>query len=127
MKLKFRRLPGRFAVCRLPADAVIPEWSLNGLLSSITRTGDELSIVCGVENIPPEHVPAAAWICLKLEGPFSLAQVGILASFIDPLRDGSVPILAISTYDTDYVLVGEEFSQAALAALRMVGHELVAN
>ena len=127
MKLKFRRLPGRSAVCRWPADAAIPEWSLNGWLSSITRTGDELSIVCGVENIPPEHVPEAAWICLKLEGPFSLSQVGILASFIDPLRDGSVPILAISTYDTDYVLVGEEFSQAALAALRMVGHELVAN
>src|SRR5215470_18059651 len=117
MKLKFRRLPGRSAVCRWPADAAIPEWSLNGLPSSITRTRDELSIVCGVENIPPEQVPEAAWICLMREGPFALSQGGILASFIDPLRYSIVPIFARSTYDSNTVLVREEFSQAALATL----------
>jgi hypothetical protein len=125
MKLKFRPLPGRLAVCRFPPDAAVPEWCWKGALSSITRAGEQLSIVCSAESVPAEHTPEVTWICLKLEGTFSFSQVGILASFIDPLRDASVPIFAISTYATDYVLVKEEFSGAALEALRAAGHELV--
>jgi uncharacterized protein len=74
-----------------------------------------------------DHTPEVVWICLKLDGPFSFSQVGILASFIDPLGDAGVPIFAISTYDADYVLVREEFRQTALDALRTAGHELITN
>jgi uncharacterized protein len=126
--LKFRWLPGPFAVCQLPADAPLPEWVTSGPFVSITRSEDELSIVCPSENVPfgpagnvkVEH----GWICFKLEGPFPFAQTGVLASFIDPLAERGVPIFAISTYDTDYVLVQESYSGLAQGALRDAGHEL---
>ena len=127
-KLKFRRLPGRFAVCQLPADAPVPDWATSGAFVSITRSEDELSIVCPGDNVPAgpagnvkaEH----GWMCFKLEGPFPFAQTGVLASFIDPLAEQGVPIFAISTYDTDYVLVQESYAAIALATLRGAGHEL---
>ena len=64
------------------------------------------------------------WICLKLEGPFLFSQTGVLLSFIEPLSSNGVPIFAISTYDTDYVLVQEEFAGMAIDALQHAGHEL---
>ena len=64
------------------------------------------------------------WSCLKLEGPFPLSETGVLLSFIQPLSSNGVPIFAISTYDTDYVLIQEEWATMAIDALRQAGHEL---
>ncbi len=115
-------LPGRFVICRFSADATVPEWAQRGGFTSITRAADELSIVCPAENLPPEHKPEPRWICLKLAGPFAFTETGILASFIDPLARARVGIFAISTFDTDYVLVQEQFSEKALAVLTDAGH-----
>lgn len=123
-QLKFRQIAGQFAVCRLPANAAPPAWAVAGNFISITRTADELSIVCPLQDVPAEHRPEVPWVCFKLEGPFDFLQVGILASFIAPLAENGVPIFAISTYDTDYVLVREDLAGAALGALQEAGHEL---
>jgi len=123
LKLKFRWVRGSFAVCRLAPNAQLPEWSLTGPFTSVTRTTDELSIVCGVESVPKEHTPEVPWICLKLEGPFSFTQTGVLASFIEPLT--AIPIFVVSTYDTDYVLVREDFTGFTLSTLQEAGHELI--
>src|SRR5438094_5030298 len=124
MKLKFRFLLGKFGVCRLPANAAIPAWSQTGPLSSITRTNQELSVVCPEESVPPQQACEGGWICLKLEGPFSFSEVGILAAFIDPLRDEGAPIFAISTYNTDYGLVRAEVGRTAQDGPREAGQEL---
>ncbi len=112
-------------MCRLSAGAKIPAWAWSGSFSSVTRTEDELSIVCAAESVPVEHQPKSPWVCFKVEGPFSFSEVGILASVIDPLAEKKVPIFAISTFDTDYVLVGEEHAEIALQALRDAGHEFL--
>jgi|ERR1700689_3789673 hypothetical protein len=122
--LKFRQLPGPYAIVRLAANVLIPDWAAQGDFASITRTEDELSIVCPADNVPPDVDPGPRWICLKLEGPFPFSQTGVLLSFIEPLSNSGIPIFAISTYDTDYVLVQEEFAGAALNALQAAGHEL---
>jgi len=122
--LKFRLLPGPYAIVRLAADAMVPEWATKGDLTSVTRTSDELSLVCLADAVPKGIDPGPRWICFKLEGPFSFSQTGILLSFIKPLSNSGVPIFAISTYDTDYVLVQEEFAGAAFNALQAAGHEL---
>ncbi len=124
-QLKFRWLPGPYAVVRLPPDAAIPTWATKGEFTSITRTADELSIVCSADNLPTDVHSPHRWICLKLEGPFPFSQTGVLLSFIEPLSNSSIPIFAISTYDTDYVLVQEEFAGVTLEALRTAEHELV--
>ncbi|MGA8150179.1 MAG: ACT domain-containing protein [Terriglobales bacterium] len=123
-KLQFRRLPGGFAVCRLPPDAAVPVWA-DGTFTSITRTTNELSIVCPLEQVPADHKPDIRWCCFQLAGPFAFSQVGILASLIDPLAASGIPIFAISTYDTDYVLVGEEFAERAVECLKAAGHQLI--
>src|SRR5271170_7736714 len=108
-KLQFRRLPGTYAICRLPPDAPLPAWAERGTFTSITRTAEELSIVCPLESVPAEHRTGIRWCCFQLVGPFAFSQVGILASFLTPLAASGIPIFAISTYDTDHVLVSEEF------------------
>lgn len=123
-KLKFRCLTGFFAIVRLAPDALVPAWAIAGGFTSITRTADELSVVCPAESIPPEVHSPQRWICLKLEGPFPFSQTGVLLSFIEPLSANNIPIFAISTYDTDYVFIQEEFAWS-LDLLRDAGHERV--
>lgn len=122
-ELKFRWLTGLYAVVRLACDANVPEWATIGEFTSITRTADELSVVCPAGNLPPEVRSPHHWICLKLEGPFAFSQTGVLLSFIEPLSCNDIPIFAISTYDTDYVLIQEDFSWA-IDVLQRAGHEL---
>ncbi len=122
--LKYRWLSGPYAIVRLAPDAPVPDWATKGEFTSITRTAEELSIVCPADNLPPDVNSPHHWICLKLEGPFPFSQTGILLSFIQPLSNNGVPIFAISTYDTDYVLIQEEHVGQAMEALREAGHEL---
>jgi uncharacterized protein len=129
-QLKFRQLSGAYAVIHLAPDAPVPVWvsssnSTNGDFISITRTADELSVVCPTANLPPDVHSPHLWICLKLEGPFPFSLTGVLLSFIEPLSTNAIPIFAISTYDTDYVLIQEDFVGAALGFLQQAGHELV--
>ena len=123
-QLKFRQLPGHYAIVRLAPDAPVPAWATRGEFTSITRTADELSIVCPADNLPPDVHSPHRWICLKLEGPFRFSQTGVLLSFIEPLSTNDIPIFAISTYDTDYVLIPEEHARA-LDVLREAGHDLL--
>jgi len=124
-RLKFRQLPGPYAIVRLAPNAPVPAWATKGEFTSITRTQDELSIICPADNLPPDVQSAHHWICFKLEGPFAFSQTGILLSFIEPLSNNGVPIFAISTYDTDYVLIQEEFDAVTLDTLRSAGHGLL--
>ena len=123
--LKFSFVPGNFAVCRLSAGSPVPAWSLQGSFFAIAGTSEELSVVCLAEFVPEGVQQDAGWICLKLAGPFPFSTTGILASFIQPLSDNGVPIFAISTFDTDYVLIKEDFAGAALDVLQAAGHEIV--
>ena len=123
-QLKFRRLLEPYAIVRRAPDEAVPEWATKGEFTSITRTGDELSIVCPAGNLPHDVEAQHHWMCLKLEGPFPFSQTGVLLSFIEPLSSKGIPIFAISTYDTDYVLIQEEWAGAAINALERAGHEL---
>jgi uncharacterized protein len=123
--LKFRRLSGLYVILRLAGSASIPGWAGQGDLISVTRTADELSIVCPLQNAPEGMISGPRWICLKLEGPFLFSQTGVLLSFIEPLSNNGVPIFAISTYDTDYVLVQEESELTAVRTLLDAGHRLI--
>jgi hypothetical protein len=125
--LKFRQLSALYAIVHLAPDAPVPAWATKGGFTSITRTTDALSVVCPANNLPPEVHSPHRWICLKLEGPFPFSQTGVLLSFIEPLSRNEIPIFAISTYDTDYVLIPEEFSEPAISKLQHAGHELLAS
>ena len=115
-QLKFLWRKGPYAVVRLAGDAAVPEWATRGDFTSITRTADELSIVCPMENLPRGIHSPHRWQCFQLQGPFPFSQTGILLSFIAPLSGAGIPIFAISTFATDYVLIQHEFADLALQA-----------
>jgi len=81
--LKFRWLSGPYAIVRLESDATVPEWAMNGEFTSVTRSAEELSIVCHADNLPGEVFSKYRWICYKLEGPFPFSLTGVLLSFIE--------------------------------------------
>lgn len=118
-----RLLPERLAVCKLAPDAAIPIELDEGTLFSVTRTEHELSLVCRESKDLPGEIERG-WRCLEVEGPLEFSQVGILASLTQPLADVGVSIFALSTYDTDYLLIKEAQFQSALAALRAAGHRI---
>lgn len=110
-------------VCQLEAGAPIPAWaaSANGFVS-ITRTGEELSIVCEA-GVPPANLKhETGWRAFKIDGPLDFGLTGILASVLDPLAKAGVSIFAISTYNTDYILVKEDRVAEAIQALERAGH-----
>jgi hypothetical protein len=120
----------RLAVCRFASDARVPAWALEGGFFCVVRTRDELSIVCREDVCTEDRIPDGAlaergWMALKLEGPFPFSMTGVLASFLQPLAEARIPIFAISTFDTDYVLIKRENLEQAVAALAAAGHEKV--
>jgi uncharacterized protein len=123
--LKFRILEERLAVCRLAPTESIPTWASSGKFFCVMRTHDELSIVCLEGAVPEGPLAERGWATLQLEGPFPFSMTGVLSSFLQPLAEARIPIFAISTFDTDYVLIHRENVELAVAALGAAGHHKI--
>jgi len=124
MTITLRLLPGRLAVCRLAPNAAVPEWAMAGPLTSITRTPEELSIVCLEAQVPEDVLGEKEWRALKVQGPLPFSLTGVLASLVNPLSEAGISLFAFSTYDTDYVLVKEATLSRAIQALTGAGHSV---
>jgi hypothetical protein len=112
-QLTLELLPQKFSVCRLAADAAIPQWAMRGAVYAVTRTEDELSIVCESKFALSSVKAEKGFRCFKLQGPFPFSMTGVLAAVLGPLAEARVSIFAISTYDTDYVMVKERAVEKA--------------
>ena len=123
-RLTLDLLPERMAIARLGPRDDVPAWAQAGALVSVTRTPTELSIVCETALVPAEIQAERGYGCLRVLGPLSFAQTGILASLADPLARANISIFALSTYDTDYLLVHERELDAARACLTEAGHHV---
>jgi len=121
-KLKLLLLPETLAICRLDKDTPIPEWALKGGFFSVTRTVEELSVVCPQIQVPAGMKSEEGWRCIKVQGPLDFLLTGILASLTTPLAKAGISVFAISTYDTDYLLVKEENLEKAIEILAKKGH-----
>lgn len=121
-KIRCSVLEGTFAVCRLAPTVPVPEWALRPGFFSITRTAEELSLVCAEAHVPAGIPAEFGWSCLQLEGPFPFAMSGVLAAFINPLAEAGIGIFAVSTFDTDYILVKADSLRTTIAKLEEAGH-----
>jgi len=124
LKLSLSILPETLAICRLEKEDGIPGWALGGSFVSITRTSEELSIVCTQTQVPEGVRRDAGWRCLKVEGPLNLSATGVLASFLTPLAREGISVFALSTYDTDYLLVKQKDLEKAVMVLSQNGHQV---
>jgi hypothetical protein len=120
----FKVLDGKFLVGKLPPSAEIPEQALKGEFSSVSRTAEELSIVAPEDAKIPDGEFERGWKCIKVQGPLEFALKGVLSSLLQPLADAGVSVFAVSTYDTDYILVKQHQLSQAVVALEQAGHRL---
>ena len=124
MALTLSLLKGIFTIHQLAPDAEIPALALNSSFFAVTRTGDELSLVVPDSVEVESDKSDAGWVCFKVEGPLDFSLVGILAGISSVLAEARVSIFALSTFDTDYILVKREQAQAAKDALGSAGYQV---
>ncbi len=123
-RLILTTIPERFAICQLDPGAEIPEWGTRGDYFSITRTPEELSIICLEENVPEKQGGQRGWRAIKIEGPFNFNEIGVLNSITSPLALAQISLLAIATFDTDYIFVKQSQFAAAISILNGAGHQV---
>jgi hypothetical protein len=125
-KIQLRQLAGTYAVSKLDATVPVPPWADGDGFVSISRTPQELSIVCRAARVPAEVNASRAWACFELLGPFAFDETGIALAVIQPLSEKKIGVFLVATFDTDYLLVQEKDLAAAKQALTAAGHTLVA-
>ena len=123
MKHTLTLLPGEYAVWKLPPAAAAPDLPGDEFWS-MTRTATELSVVSRTRHVVPDAPVEAGWSCLGVAGPLAFEMTGVLSALAAPLAAVGVSIFAVSTYDTDYLLVHTADLDVARAALRAAGHDV---
>ncbi|MCK0473696.1 ACT domain-containing protein [Halalkalibacter sp. APA_J-10(15)] len=109
--MKLNILDSTFSVVKFPPTETIPLWALESDMFSITRTNEELSIVCPSKCISKNEVFKDIehdWKCIKVEGILDFSLTGILSALANTLAKNKISIFAISTYNTDYLLIKSE-------------------
>ena len=122
LNMTLNHIPGHFAICRFDPQEAVPDWVLESDFFSVTRTMDELSVVCHEALVPRGVTSEPGWACLKVEGPLAFSLTGILAALTAPLAEAGISIFAVSTFDTDYLLVKAHDLDVAQAVLTQAGH-----
>jgi len=122
MPLTLQLIPGEFAVCRLTRDEPLPGWADSPVFSSVTRTADELSVICPSTQVPAGVRAESDWRIFKFVGPFEFSAVGVLASVAVPLAQAGISQLSLATFDTDYMLVKVARLEEAVRTLEIAGH-----
>ena len=123
-RLHFSLLKDKYGICTLPNTTQIPKWALMESLVSITRTKEELTIVCRQDIIPSQYQSDLNWRCFRIDGTFDLNQLGVISSVSLPLAEAGISIYVISTYKTDYFLVQEEKIKQTISVLSGSGHTI---
>ncbi len=114
---------GRWAVCRLAPDALVPAWAaaVAARLHVVARTEAELSIVMPEGQVPAMVVAERGFRVIEVVGPVPFAVTGLMASLATPLAAAGISLFPVATYDTDYVLIKEDALRQAVDVLRGAG------
>lgn len=124
-KIKLVLIKEIFAIAQLEKGSSFPDWVINAGLWSITKTNDEISIVCPQDVVPTEVKREKDWCCLKVDDVLDFSLVGILASLTLPLAQEGISIFALSTYNTDYLFIKDKDINKAIAVLTKHGFEIL--
>lgn len=117
-------LEGVFAICRLDKESPLPDWGLGGRFFSISRTPDELSVVCEQSSVPEGVDREAGWCCLKVESPFDFDLSGIIQSIAALLAGEGTTMFMVATRDSDYLLIKQPDLESTIALLKRAGHRV---
>lgn len=125
MNYKFKRLKGIYSVCKLNNCAEIPDWIDKNNYYSITKTEDELSIICIQDNIPTEIQCEKDWEILKIDSVLDFSMVGVISEISSLLSGNNISIFVVSTFNTDYILVKKADFNKAVKILEENGNTFI--
>lgn len=123
--LALKILSDRMAVCRFGPTEAVPDWIDPSGFYSITRTEDELTIVCAETLVVRGTKSETGWRCFKVEGPLDFSEIGVIFSLTRPLAENGVSVFVISTFETDYFMVKEKDLAKTVDALTAEGHQVL--
>ena len=123
-KLSLKLMPLRMAVCRFDPLASLPDWLDGSGFYSITRTKEELTVVCRENSVAAGTICESGWRCFQVQGVLDFSEIGIIFTITQPLAKSGVSVFVISTYDTDYFMVKEKDLAKAINALNASGHQI---
>ena len=126
IQLTIRVVPGRYAVCRLEAEAAIPDWLQGPGFKAVVYADDEVTLVCLEERVPLGIPSETGWACLRTVGPFPFDAAGIVKSLIDPLSGNGIGVFVLCTFDGEHVLIPADQLDAARQHLQAAGHKVLA-
>ena len=124
-ELTLEQFPEKLTVVRLGPGAEVPAWAESSSLFSITATARETSLVCASRSVPRKARQQGPFTAFAVQGPLDFGLTGVLASLLQPLADVGISVFAISTVDTDWVLVPLADAERAAEAWRRSGHQVV--
>ena len=124
-KLSLKILPDRMAVCRFDPAVAVPDWIAEVGFYSLTRTEEELTLVCPETRLAPGISSEAGWRCFQVQGQLDFSEIGIILSLTRPLAENGVSVFVISTFNTDYLMVKENDLAKAIGALTAEGHQVI--
>ena len=125
MKRQLSILKGVFAIVQIQPGSKIPQQVGDDGLFAFLSTPDEVSIVCEERIVPKDGKFSAGWKTLMVQGPLDFSLVGILADISSVLAKAEISIFALSTYNTDYILLKQSHLDKAVKALNRAGYEIV--
>lgn len=120
--LKLKILSQSLTIIKLRPKTLLPTWLESHSWYSVTHTADELSIVCERDKLSKDIPDSGEWRGIMVCGPLDFSLTGILLQLAEPLAQAGISIFAISTFDSDYVLVQRENLAGAINSLRESGH-----
>jgi hypothetical protein len=124
IKLKLKVLSSNYGVCRFDPHTEVPSWAMQGDFFTVSKSQEELSIVCQASLIPADIKAEKEWRIFKIEGPFSFTQIGILNAVTSVLSENGISLFAVSTFDTDYIMVKCADLDRSIQALRKAEHQV---
>lgn len=124
MKIRLKKLTGLYAVAQINQQEKVPDWVDGDGFVSISRTDDELSLVCLQQRIPPEIKMDKGWICFKFQGPFAFGEAEVILSIIRPLSENGIGKFVVSTFNGDMILIKLEDVPVAITLLQRAGHTI---
>lgn len=119
---QINQFPETLAVVNLPPGAEVPAWSEASSVFSITATATETSLVCARRSVPKKVVQQGPFTAFEVQGPLDFALTGVLVALLAPLADAGISVFAISTYQTDWILIPTGDAERAGEEWRRQGH-----
>ena len=123
--MKLKLLKPTYSICKLSPDNEVPSWALTSSTFFLSKTSDELSIICPATEIPSEVKVSNGWRCIRVDGDLEFDEIGVVTTVSSPIANKGISLFLVSTHDRDYVLIHKDDLDNAISEYEKKGFSIV--